>query len=273
MTKQMKMKPPLTYYGGKQLMVKNILPILPEHKIYNEPFFGGGAIFFAKEPSPIEFINDVSGEVVNFYRVIKREFEALKDEVDCTLHSEFQHKQAKDIYLNHTDPDKVMRAWAVYVLSHQSMFSVLGGSWKLSKDRNVAKQWQTKKEMFNEVYVKRLETTSIFCRDALRVIKATDSGATFHYIDPPYINTDCGHYGGYSELDYNNLLDCLSEIKGLFLLSSFPTDILTKYTKKNKWLQFELDLSKSSGFGARKTEVLTMNYYPTDEQLKEAFIL
>lgn len=69
--KKTKLKPPLTYYGGKQLMLKNILPIIPEHEIYNEPFFGGGALFFAKEPSKIEFINDISGEIVNFYRVIK----------------------------------------------------------------------------------------------------------------------------------------------------------------------------------------------------------
>ncbi len=267
-----RMKPPLTYYGGKQLMLKNLLPILPEHRIYDEPFFGGGALFFAKEPSAIEFINDVSGEIVNFYRVIKREFEALKDEVDCTLHSEFQHKQARDIYMNHSDPSMVMRAWAVYVLSHQSMFANLLGTWKMSKDRNTAKQFQTKKELFSEVYVKRLESTSIFCRDGLRVVKSTDSESTFHYIDPPYINTSCGHYEGYTEQNYIDLLEVLSCIKGKFLLSSFPTEILNKYTKKNKWIQFELDLTKCSGKGGRKTEVLTMNYNPTEEQLQDAFI-
>ena len=271
--KKIELKPPLTYYGGKQLMLKNLLPLVPEHRIYDEPYFGGGALFFAKPHSKIEFINDISGEIVNFYKVIKRDFENLKSVVDCTLHSEFQHKEAREIYFRNVDANEVARAWAVFVLSHQSMFSNLGHTWKLSKDRNVAKQFQTKKEMFNKVYVKRLENTSIFCRDAVKVIKATDSGETFHYVDPPYINTDCGHYSGYTEQNYETLLETLQESKGMFLLSSFPTDILSKFVKKNKWLSVELDLSKSTGFGKRKIEVLTMNYRPSDESMKEAFLV
>jgi len=271
--KKLKLKPPLTYYGGKQLMLRNILPIIPEHTIYNEPFFGGGALFFAKEPSKIEFINDISGEVVNFYKVIKRDFDKLKLEVDCTLHSEFQHTEARKIYMRNVDANEIARAWAVFVLSHQSMFADLTGSWKMSKDRNTATQFNTKKQMFDEIYVKRLENTSVFCRDAIRVIKATDSGDTFHYVDPPYFNSDMGHYGGYTKQDFINLLDQLRCIGGKFLLSSYPSDVLNSYVTNNGWLKFEIDKCKSAGFGSRKTECLTMNYLPTDQQLSDAFIL
>jgi DNA adenine methylase len=61
------MKTPISYYGGKQKMIPHILPLIPEHKIYVEPFFGGGAIFFAKEPSKIEVINDIDKRVYNFW--------------------------------------------------------------------------------------------------------------------------------------------------------------------------------------------------------------
>jgi DNA adenine methylase len=92
-------KTPITYYGGKQKMLPYILPLIPEHKIYIEPFFGGGAVFWAKEPAKIEFINDSNSEVINFYRVLKFRFPELKKEIEATLHSEFQQKQARQIYL------------------------------------------------------------------------------------------------------------------------------------------------------------------------------
>ena len=86
------MKTPVTYWGGKQQLASKILSLMPPHEKYDEPFFGGGAVFFAKEPVGVEFINDINGEMVNFYKTLKRKFAELKDEVDCTLHSEFQHQ-------------------------------------------------------------------------------------------------------------------------------------------------------------------------------------
>ena len=53
-------------------MITKILPLIAEHKVYCEPFFGGGAIFFAKEPAQVEVINDTNKEVVNFYRIVKK---------------------------------------------------------------------------------------------------------------------------------------------------------------------------------------------------------
>mgnify|MGYP000216877373 CR=1 FL=1 len=51
------MKTPITYYGGKQTLLKYLLPLIPQHKLYCEPFFGGGAVFFAKPKSDVEVIN------------------------------------------------------------------------------------------------------------------------------------------------------------------------------------------------------------------------
>lgn len=65
------MKTPLSYYGGKQTLAKIILGLIPPHRLYCEPFLGGAAVFFAKEPAKVEVINDTNGELVNFYRVVK----------------------------------------------------------------------------------------------------------------------------------------------------------------------------------------------------------
>jgi len=257
--KKIQMKTPITYYGGKQLMAKIILPLIPEHHIYSEAFFGGGAIFFAKEPSCVEFINDANGEIINFYKVIKRSFKELKAEIDITLHSELQHRQATDIYFKRTEENAIMRAWAVWMLSQQSFYSIFGNSWKCAKQRNMAKTIQSKKRQFDDLYVKRLEATSIFCRDALDVIVKTDRDDAFHYIDPPYFNADMGHYGGYTAADFEKLLQLLPTLKGKFMVSSYPSDLLEKYVKMNGWKSIEYELPRPAGKG-RKVEVLTMNY-------------
>lgn len=254
-----KMTTPITYYGGKQMMAKHILPLIPEHHLYSEAFFGGGAIFFAKPPSKVEFINDANGEIVNFYKVIKRNFKELKAEIDITLHSELQHREANAIYFKRKKDTNVMRAWAVWMLSQQSFYSIFGNTWKCGKNRNMANTIASKKAQFDETYVKRLEATSIFCRDALDVIVKSDRDDAFHYIDPPYFNADMGHYGGYTADDFEKLLIICSNLEGKFMLSSYPSELLSKYSKQFKWNTIELDLNRSAG-GGRKVEVLTMNY-------------
>lgn len=267
----LKKRPPLTYYGGKQQLSKRIIPLIPEHRIYDEPFFGGGAIFFAKEPAKVEFINDTNGEVVNFYRVLKSDFNALKKEVDYTLHSEGQHKQAIEIYRNPEGKTPLQRAWAVWVLSHQSIYAILCNSWKCSMQRNSARLVTNKKEAFVEAYQSRLENTSIFCRDGLDVIAKTDSSETFHYVDPPYYNSNLGHYKGYSREDFEKLLKLLSTVKGKFMLSSYPSDLLEQYIRLNGWRTVEIDMRRSAGGGV-KTEVITINYEPplSEEEAAQA---
>jgi len=259
MIQEIQLKTPITYWGGKQKMLNYILPLIPKHKIYTEAFFGGGAIFWAKEPAKVEFINDKNAEIINFYRVLKQDFSKLKREIDVTLHSEYQQKMAKLIYLNPEGFSEIKRAWAVWVLSHQSFYSILDNTWKCSKSRAIGSQIQSRKESFTDVYSKRLEHTSIFCRDALDVIRKVDHEDSFHYIDPPYFNADMGHYGGYTINDFENLLQLLATIKGKFMLSSYPSDILSAYGRKNGWTLIELDLPRASG-GGRKIEILTVNY-------------
>ncbi len=261
------MKTPVTYWGGKQQLTPRILSYFPQHKVYDEPFFGGGAIFFAKRPSEVEFINDVNGEMINFYRTIKNNFKPLKQEVDSTLHSEYEHHRARKIYATPSNYTEIERAWAIWVLSKQSIYSILNNSWSMTVERNMAKSIQWSKEAFAEAYAKRLERTSIFCRDALDVIKATDTEDTFHYVDPPYFNSNLGHYDGYTIDDFRNLLEILSDIEGKFLLSSYPSEILSEYAVRNNWSSEEIEMYKSAGSkGGRKVEVLTMNYTTMSKQ-------
>lgn len=269
------MKTPISYYGGKQQLVSKLVKLIPAHNTYTEVFFGGGSVFFAKEPAKVEAINDINRQVINFYKTAKRDFENLKSEIDCTLFSEEQFIDAKNIYKNAEEADKtnVLRAWSLFVLSHQSFLSILDNSWKFSKDRNFAETFQRKKEMFDERYMKRLERTQIFCRDANRVLQNMDGENTFHFIDPPYVGTNCGHYDGYTDADFRKLLENIEALEGKFLLTTFKTDVLDEFTKRNGWYQIELRVNspaKTANLGKKieKIEVFTSNYPISLDDLK-----
>lgn len=259
-------KTPISYHGGKQMLVPKILEVEPKgYRVYNEPFFGGGAFFFAKEPSKVEFINDINQQVTNFYVTAKKQFKNLKIEIDSTLHSEEQFLEARRIYNECNGKDareKVMRAWALFVLSHQTFLHSLDNTFAYNRTRSMAQTIQNKKNGFTEQYCKRLENTTIFTRDALRVIKNADCEDTFHFVDPPYYNADMGHYDGYTIEDFKNLLTLLTTIKGKFLLTTYPSEILTKFTEENGWHQQHHIMHRSSSgkAGITKTEVFTTNY-------------
>jgi len=145
-------------------------------------------------------------------------------------------------------------------------FACSAKSWGYDKYSKRVKSFQNKKLRFDPSIAERLENTQIENNDALKVITSRDAVDAFHYVDPPYINSNQGHYDGYTEDDYRRLLDTLSNIKGKFLLSSYPSEILDEYIHKNGWhsICFEKPLSARKAQAGkdrgRKIEVLTANY-------------
>jgi len=258
-------KTPITYYGGKLNMLKEILPRIPEHRIYTEAFFGGGAVFFAKEPAEAETINDTNSLAITFYEVLKTDFDRLKSKIESTLFSRATYAVALTIYRMPHLFNKLQQAWAFYIATNMG-FACSPTSWGYDKYSKRVKSFRNKKLSFDSTIAKRLENAQIENNDALKVITSRDAEDSFHYVDPPYINSDQGHYDGYTENDYRQLLDTLSGIKGKFLLSSYPSEILEKYIQKNGWhsIRFEKPLSARKAQAGkdrgRKIEVLTANY-------------
>lgn len=257
-------KTPISYYGGKQNLVKIILSLIPDHNLYCEPFVGGGAVFFAKTPSPVEVINDYDGKVINFYKVCKLQFSKLQKLIQATPHSRKIHTEAAAILKKGSAKDLVKWAWAFWVQTNMSFSSKIFGGYAYERQSNgISKKVFNKKAQFTEAFCERLDLVDIECNDALKVIKSRDTPESFFYVDPPYFNSDMGHYKGYTETDFRNLLELLSKIKGKFLLSSYPSDVLNQFTKKNRWHTFSKEQKISVTRGHRdklKTEVFTANY-------------
>ena len=257
------MKTPLSYYGGKQQLAKVILGIIPEHRIYCEPFLGGAAVFFAKEPSKVEIINDWNGEIVNFYEVLKRDFSALEKEIEISLHSRKQHKQARVIYENPEMFDRVKRAWALWMLANSSYGHKLDGGFGYDRTGGTSKKLDNKRAAFSVDYAVRLQRVQIECCDALRIIHSRDAEDSFFYLDPPYVGANQGHYDGYMQDDFDALLKMLESLKGKFLLSSYRNKTLTECVKRLGWhsAEIRMECSITHGYGKRqKIEVLTANY-------------
>jgi len=259
------MRPPLSYYGGKQQLASRILGIIPAHSVYCEPFCGGAAIFFAKEPSRVEVINDTNGEIINFYEVLKRDFTSLEKEIAISLHSRKMHIHAQVVYQTPELFDRVKRAWAIWMLANSSYGNILNGGFGYDRSTGgTTKKLANKKNNFTEDYAIRLANAQIECCDALKIIRSRDTAEAFFYCDPPYVGSDMGHYDGYSQEDFDALLHTLEGIKGKFLLSSFRNKALAEAVNRNGWYTFEVKMQcamTNRYEGKRgKVEVFTANY-------------
>lgn len=259
------MKTPISYYGGKQRLASRIVKAIPEHTLYCEPFIGGGAVFWAKKPSEVEVINDTNRSLINFYRCSQNRYVDLEAKIRISLHSRDLHRKARVIYDNPDMFEELDQAWAVWVLANQSFSSMLDATWGYDRSKNtMSAKLKRNREAFTEEYSIRLQNVQIECTDALRIILSRDSKDSFFYVDPPYYNSDCGHYDGYTKEDFELLLSRLSNCEGRFLLSSYDSPILADYVKKYGWSQHRIEQKLSAGMNKAnrrtKVEVLTSNY-------------
>lgn len=260
------MKTPITYYGGKQQLAAEIISMMPQHKIYCEPFFGGGAVFFAKHKSYLEVINDKNDKLITFYRQAADNFDALSREVDLTLHSESEYLKAKDIYNLRVPAGDVQIAWAVWMITNGSFSASMHGGWKWcngSAGSHTGVFMRNKRIGFNNKLRERLQDVQISCRNAIDVIKQRDTSETLFYLDPPYPGHYQGHYCGYDVKEFAELLSLLQVIKGKFILSNFWSQTLRYFVIKNGWNLRQLDMAMNVANltkAKRKTEILIYNY-------------
>ena len=263
------MRPAISYYGGKQnLLNKYILPMIPQHKIYVEPFVGGGTIYWAKKPSEIQYINDYDIKIANLYNVIQNHYEQLKQYMYGTTHAEFIHTEAKQYVKwfehqyseNHNcEYDKVKLAWAIWVSSNMSFTKIIGGGFAFANTNNEPKSTANRKfRMINGQYNSRIKNTIIKNMDAIPLIKELDSENTFFYLDPPYANSDCGSYQGTQQVFYR-LLQVLPTLKGQFILSSYPNTQLNKKVSENNWNYQQIVQKLLINHPQNKTQCITTN--------------
>ena len=264
------MKTPITYYGGKQQLVKDILRMMPQHRIYCEPYFGGGAVFFAKGKSPVEVINDKDDRIITFYEVCQdRElFIQLQERIRHTLDSERLFMNAGEIWRHPHGYSKIEIAWSVWFRTNMGYGGTPDGGWKWdngTSGTNAGIVMDGYRRKITEKIHERLKYVQISCREAQRVISERDTKETFFFLDPPYPGCVQGHYSGFTFEDLESLLVLLSSIKGKFMLCNFDSSLLQDFVKKNGWHYWIKDMplrvaNKTTKGTKRKQETIVMNY-------------
>lgn len=232
---------PITYFGGKGLLKKKLMPLIPYTQIYAELFGGGGSILFERNPSPVEFYNDIDSNLVNLFRTLQHpdQFRAFTHKLEYTLYSRREFDEALAT-LNSDNPDPVTRAWATYVRQNQGFSGMpTTKSWGRaisSSARGMASttsKWQTRLGLF-EQWHQRIARVQIECRPALKLIADLNEPHSTIYVDPPY-PASTRKSGGYdhemSDDDHHALVAALCGFKGNAVVSIYDSPIYAPLEK------------------------------------------
>ena len=183
------MKTVLHYPGSKWKIAPEIVKRIPEHHTYCEPYFGSGAVFFSKEPSAIELINDLDNNVPTLFRCIRDDPEKLAGIVAATPYSRFEYERA----FSENETDDFLRAAYFLITCWQGHGFRTNGyrvGWKNDvhgrESMYALRNWYNLPEKILEV-AERLRCVQIDNRPALEVIKRFNYPDVFMYIDPPYL--------------------------------------------------------------------------------------
>ncbi len=232
------MRAPFTYYGGKMGMAPRIVSLMPPHRVYIEPFFGSGSVFFAKAPARHEIINDLDHNVVTFFRLLRDHPEDLERVCTLTPYARAEYEAAD---LDEAGLDDLERARRFWVRVNQSFSKTAGRQtgWSITTARTqpVAESVIGRLGRFSKC-VERLARTQIEHCDAADLIDRLATSETVVYADPPYLAStrrgrdrlrpkDYLHDMG-EPADHERLAEVLHSTPATVILSGYPSELYEK---------------------------------------------
>ena len=265
------------WYGGKFSHLDWLLPLLPACHHYCEPFAGSAAVLLNRETSPVETYNDIDGEVVNFFRVLRDEHEALIRAIALTPFSREEYHQA--IYESGENISAVERARRFYIRARQTRTGLAQtaslGRWANCKNTSragmsgVVSRWLGGVQALDGI-AERLLRVQIENRPAIDLIRLYDSPDTLFYCDPPYLHATRGDAKAYGfemdEAQHRELAHTLNACQGKVAVSGYEHPLMDELFKPDRWFKTRgADKTIHSTKGSR-VEVLWTNYDPRPQQ-------
>jgi DNA adenine methylase len=263
------------WYGGKFSHLDWILPLLPKAQHYCEPFGGSAAVLINREPSPVETYNDIDGELVNFFRVLRDQKESLIEAIGLTPFSREEFELAISGPMEGLS--ELERARRFFVRARQVRTGLAqkasSGRWAhclLTSRAGMAgavSRWLGSVEDLPEI-AQRLLRVQIEHQSAIDVIKRYDSEQTLFYCDPPYPHASRGDSNAYAyemtDDDHRDLAAVLHNVKGKVALSSYHSDLMNELY--SDWPYIEAPEKLIHSVKTPRTEVLWVNYDPRAEE-------
>ncbi|MBE7415069.1 MAG: DNA adenine methylase [Deltaproteobacteria bacterium] len=249
----------IPWIGGKRRLAKQILPLFPAHTCYCEPFAGGAALFFLKEPSKVEVLNDVNLDLVTLYRVVQHHLEEFLRQFKWALTS-------RKIYdwLQDTPPETltdIQRAARFYYLQRLSFGGkVRGQSFGTATTSPARLNLLRIEEELSEAHL-RLSRVFVERLSWQECIEKYDREHTFIYCDPPYWGTE-GYGVEFGIEQYDLLAEKARSVKGKMLISVNDIPEMRKAFKglKQTALKTDYSLGSKCGKAAARGELLIRNF-------------
>ena len=249
------MKPIIPWMGGKQRLIKKILPYFPDHTCYVEPFAGGAAMLLAKEPVKTEVLNDSNGELINLYRVVQNHLAEFVSQFRWALTS-------RQIYVwcKKTDPEiltDIQRAARFYYLQKlcfggRSVNPTFGTSTTTAPRLNLLRIEEDLSNLhlrLSRVYIENLDWKD--------VIKKYDRPHTLFYCDPPYWQVS-GYESEFDWEQYMKLKSLIETISGKMVISLNAHPDIENLFAEFKTVSFDLKYTVGSGKGKTAKELLIL---------------
>jgi DNA adenine methylase len=265
---------PIPRLGGKSRLRKQIISLLPDHTCYVEPFFGAGWVYFGKEPSKVEVINDIDGELINLFKMIKYHAEEIQRLMKYEISSRDLFNEYKDI--NITELTEIQRAVRYVYLVSQS-FAGKGGVYGYGTNTRPSPQiFET--EILTKLK-ERLRNTYIENLDYKVILKKYDREWTIFFCDPPYLDTDIKFSVDckikFDRDEHIELANILKNIKGKFLITINDHEFIRKLYEGFNIVETEVGYSVArKNEGRRKyNELIITNYgksYNMEKTLEKA---
>lgn len=266
------MNSPFAWPGGKRCLKKTLLSLIPKHEIYVEVFAGSAKLLFAKEPSRCEIMNDLNGDVTNFFRVAKHRPAALAELFDHEIvHAErFRDLRAENFTgAKNFKDDEIHRAlrfaylvWYSYG-SKGEHFASSSAKGKLESGPKMKRSLDRVRQLLTETAA-RLRNVLIEQRSFEEILARYDSKQSWFYLDPPYVHFQPnGRYKPLDEPQRISLFSMLSKLKGKFLMSFDDCAEVRTLAKKHGFhlRRVEVQYTLASTTSGRQTtaEVLIAN--------------